>query len=137
MAASGMMSPVRIAWPVFGSLTKTVRRSLMMCGLVHVALPSVDLMNATLNAVTLKGGVIRSKVTDSVSLKNWKLGSLSAIRTLRFFHVSPPSVEVAAATALLLFDALNEIDTVYAIPNGWVLGFIAGPMETHGSDARS
>ena len=49
------------------------------------------------------------------------------IRRLR--HVLPPFVEVAAATALLLFDALNEIETAYAVPSG--------PIETHGSEARS
>src|SRR5439155_9412046 len=50
-------------------------------------------------------------VTDSLSLKNWKLGALSAMMTLRFCQVLPPSADVAAATALLLSDALKEIET--------------------------
>ena len=60
------MSPVRTASPVLGSDTKTVRRSAMICGFVQVFPPSVDLMKATLKAVTLKGGVIRSKKSYSV-----------------------------------------------------------------------
>src|SRR6266571_2177156 len=105
----------------------------MTCGELQVSPPFVVLENsAGPRKARACSSAYGSAVTDSLSLKNWKLGSLSAIRTLRFFHVSPPSVEVAAPTALLLFDALNEIDTEYAIPYGWVAGFIAGPMETHG-----
>ena len=36
-----------------------------------------------------------STVIDSLSLKNWKLGALSAISTRRRFQVCPPSVDVA------------------------------------------
>src|SRR5262245_12898050 len=44
-------------------------------------------------------------------------------------HVSPPSVERLARTALTLSSALNERLTWYAVPSG--------PKDTHGSDARS
>jgi len=37
-------------------------------------------------------------------LKNCSVGSLSAMMTLRFPQLSPPSFETAAATALLLLD---------------------------------
>ena len=61
MAGSGMMSPVRTASPVLGSVTPTVCMFAMTFGLVQVFPPSVDLTKASLNAVTLNGGVIRSK----------------------------------------------------------------------------
>lgn len=52
-------------------------------------------------------------MTDSLSLKNWKFGSLSAMMTLVSDQVWPPSLETAAPTALLLLLVLlNEIDTV-------------------------
>src|SRR6516162_10137679 len=41
-------------------------------------------------------------VTDSLSLKNCRVGSLLAMSTLRLPQVMPPSVETAAATELLL-----------------------------------
>src|SRR5712691_2863023 len=59
------MSPVRIGCPVLGSDTKTVRRSAIICGAVQVAPPSTDFTKATLNAVTLNGGVMRSKKSYS------------------------------------------------------------------------
>lgn len=68
-------------------------------------------------------------LTDSLSLKNCVVGSLSAMSSVGALQVWPPSVETDAATALLLFDWLNEIDTEYAVPSG--------PIDTHGSDARS
>ncbi|MNT99650.1 hypothetical protein D3C72_2425570 [compost metagenome] len=49
-------------------------------------------------------------VTDSLSLKNCEEGSLSAMMTLRFCQLLPPSRETAAPTALLLLERLNEIE---------------------------
>src|SRR5262245_12945630 len=54
-------------------------------------------------------GVVGSAVTDSLSLKNWKLGALSVMIWNTLPQVLPPSVEVAATTALLLLELLNEI----------------------------
>ncbi|MNO04851.1 hypothetical protein D3C81_2260240 [compost metagenome] len=55
------MSPVRTASPVLGSVTPTVRMSAMTSGLLQVAPSSVDMTNASLDAVILKGGLMRLK----------------------------------------------------------------------------
>ena len=47
-------------------------------------------------------------MTASFSLKNWVV--VSAMTALRLPQVLPPSLEAAAATALLLLVLLNEID---------------------------
>src|SRR5712692_9353511 len=104
----------------------------MTCGELHVSPPLVVFASSVgpLNAAVCRsacgwpvGSSSRSQtayatpaltgsaVTDSLSLKNWKDGALSAMSTLKCVQVLPPSLEVAAATALLLLDWLNEIET--------------------------
>ena len=78
-------------------------------------------------------------MTDSLSLKNWvnsKTGLVpwSDLIRLALAHVWPPSVEVAAATAVsllpppLIVVSVASRATAYAVPSG--------PMETQGSEAR-
>src|SRR5579859_5811535 len=94
-----MMSPVRTASPVLGSVTGTVSSPAMICGFVHVAPSSVDLVNATLPADFLNGGLIRSKKSYSVPscelttiwlpIVCWRDGTLTM--TDGELHVRPPS----------------------------------------------
>jgi len=79
-------------------------------------------------------------VTDSLSLKKWvtsKMGLVpwSDLTRRALSQVWPPSVEVAAATAVSLLPpatpavvSVADRLTAYAVPSG--------PMETQGSEAR-
>src|SRR6185295_18275165 len=51
------------------------------------------------------------------------------MRIRTFLHVRPPFVDVAATTPFALLDSLKEHEIAYAVPSG--------PIETHGSVARS